>query len=303
MLILTFAWKKAGSARGATLLDSFYSNIDRYFNYTHNKTVNPSDIDFHLHDRFEIYFFISGNVNYLIEKKVYSLEYGDLLVINSHEIHKPSFLTGNTYERIVVHFDPSIPRLLSPPDFNLLNCFTNRPKGSNNRLSLNKDQLNGLFEIFIKMERLENDCKKSTVILKLICFLELLVFINNAFSSSQQSDIHLKLPQKLVPILDYIDENLHNELSLGTLEREFYIDRFHLSRLFKKSIGSSIYEYIIMKRISKAKTLLAEGHNVTYTAGMCGFNDYSNFLRMFKRIVGMPPGQYKKRHSVSGGRG
>lgn len=276
-------------------METYYSYINHSINYGHVLNENPGQADFHLHDRFEIYFFISGNVNYFIEKKVYSLHYGDLLLMNSHEIHKPSFYPGEPYERIVIHFDAAIPQSLSSPTFNLLNCFINRPAGEQNLLSLSRKQSDEILKLFGKMEALRNETSNGSDVLKLASFLELLVYINRVFSSTlPPEDVSPNVPEKLTPILDYIDSNLENNLSLEFLERHFYINRFHLTRLFKKTTNSSLHEYILYKRISRAKKLLSEGCNVTEACTKSGFIDYSNFLRMFKRTVGISPGQYRK---------
>lgn len=275
------------------MLGLYYSNAYHVINYGHVKTDSPPVADFHLHDRFEIYFFISGSVNYFIEKKVYSLKYGDLFVMNSNEIHKPSFLNNKTYERIAIHFDPEIPRLFSTQEYDLLNCFINRPIGEQNKIILNDEQIAEILGIFQRLERLQKDTSEHSKILKLTCFIELLVFLNKAFISTNNIDEQLNIPDKLAPILDYIDKNLENDLSLECLEKKFYLNGSYLSRLFKKSTGSNIHEYIIYKRISKAKRLLSSGYNATETGLMCGFNDFSNFSRIFKRTVGVSPRQYK----------
>jgi AraC-like DNA-binding protein len=101
-------------------------------------------------------------------------------------------------------------------------------------------------------------------------------------------------PAALIPILDYIDSHLDADLTLGALGRRFYMNPSHLSRLFKKGTGSNIHEFIIYKRISQAKKLLGDGCGVTETCSRCGFNDYANFLRMFKRKVGVSPGRYRR---------
>lgn len=276
-------------------MDIYYKKLNESINFGHTRIENPGQADFHLHDRFEIYFFISGNVNYFIEKKVYSLHFGDLLLMNNHEIHKPSFSPGEQYERVVIHFDASIAQALSSPSFNLLNCFINRPEGEQNLISLSRRQSEEILKFFGKMEALGMETTNGSDILRLAIFLELLVFINRVFSSTLPIEYESpSIPEKLVPILDYIDLNLENDLSLEFLERQFYINRFHLTRLFKKVTSSSLHEYILFKRISKAKKLLSEGCNVTEACTKSGFNDYSNFLRMFKRTVGVSPGQFRK---------
>lgn len=279
--------------RSGCKIGTYYKDINDSINYGHMRIENPEQADFHLHDRFEIYFFISGNVNYFIEKKMYTLHYGDLLLMNGHEIHKPSFSPGEPYERIVIHFDAAIPQSLSSPSFNLLNCYINRPLGEQNLISLNRKQCEEILKLFGKMEVLGDETSNGSDVLKLATFLELLVFINRVFSSTLPPEEELpSVPEKLAPILDYIDSNLENDLSLEFLERHFYINRFHLTRLFKKVTSSSLHEYIQYKRISRAKKLLFDGCNVTEACTRSGFNDYSNFLRMFKRTVGISPGQY-----------
>jgi len=278
------------------MLDLFYKDIDKFIDYGYSKFNGPLSMDFHLHEKFEIYFFISGSVNYFIEKKVYPLKYGSLLVMNSHEIHKPSLQPGIPYERITIHFDPSFARFISSPDLDLLTCFTSRPRGEKNLISLSRNQAEEVHALLLKIEKSSKDSGKTGWrILKLLYFAELLVYINRAFIASQTADFNSDTPLKLVPVLDYIDENLEGDLSLEALERKFFINRFHLGRMFKKTVGSSIHEYVIIKRIAKAKKLLSEGKSVTETTSACGFNDYSNFLRMFKKTVGMSPGQYRKR--------
>lgn len=277
------------------MLDLYFNNPSDYLSFGHSTTHSPSTFDFHLHENFEIYFFISGNVNYFIEKRVYPLKYGDLLLINNHEIHRPTFEKGKIYERIVFNFDQNLISKFNAPTFNLLNCFINRPIGEKNKITLSKPQLNEIIVLFKRYEQLHTTQTTGNELLKLTCFLDILVLINKAFKNMENYELPFNTPANLVPILEFIDSNLEGDLSLEFLENHFFIDRFHLSRMFKKHAGSTIHEYIIYKRISKAKQLLSDGFNVTEVCNMSGFNDYSNFIRMFKRTVGISPGKYQKR--------
>lgn len=256
-------------------------------------------MNFHLHDGFEIYFFISGDVNYFIEKKVYTLSYGDMLIMNNYEVHSPSFQSVKTYERIVFHFTSEIPEKFSTSRFNLLDCFINRPLGVGNKISLGKNQIAEFLSLYKKIESAGASDMTGSEIIRNTAFIELLVFINRVYAGTKHAEDHPNVPEKLLPILDYIDENLEGELTLVTFENRFYINRFYLSRLFKESIGINIHEYITFKRISKAKKLLSSGYSVIDACSLAGFIDYSNFIRVFKRIVGVPPGQYRKANKVN----
>ena len=66
----------------------------------------------------------------------------------------------------------------------------------------------------------------------------------------------------------------------------------YLCRIFKKNLGTTVTKYIAGKRISEAKKLLKNGHSVSDTAMLCGYHDYANFIRSFKKSVGVSPGKY-----------
>jgi AraC-like DNA-binding protein len=272
-----------------------YTNLLQAINYRHSVLHELPKIEFHQHQElFEIYFFLTGNVQYFIEKQVYPLQYGDLLLMNNSELHKPTFQSNQRYEVIVIHFNPAVIMPLSSPRFNLLRCFTNRPLGEQNRMRFSAQQLEELFQFFERLERYSKPgAAEGSDILYIAAFLELLVFLNRAFISQLHGDEPSVIPEKLTALLQYIDQHLDQDLSLERLEHTFFMNRSYLCRLFKKHTGSTIHEHILFKRIAKAKSLLKSGSNVTDACQLSGFNDYSNFIRSFKKTVGLPPRQYQ----------
>ncbi len=279
-------------------MNDIYKNIDRDIQFGRTRTNNPMDTqkyEFHLHNFFEIYYLISGDINYFVEKNSYKLEDGDLLVMNKNEVHKPSFTSNRAYERVSIHFNPYILNIFSSEYYNLKDFFINRKNGENNRLLSNTLEKEKLYNMIMKLLSLKRS-NPEYPILKSLYFIELVVFLNQIFKRSPSRENNLILPEKLRPIIDYIDSHLDSDLTLKTLEKQFFINRYYLSRLFKKSIGNSLHEYILIKRISLAKKLLYEGLNATEASNSSGFNDYSNFVKMFKRFVGTTPSLYKKKH-------
>ena len=95
-------------------------------------------------------------------------------------------------------------------------------------------------------------------------------------------------------MIGYINENLADSLSLDNLAGRFYISKFYLSRRFKQFTGLTIYQYIMKKRLITARNMLRAGTPVTVSCLQCGFNDYSNFLKAFKREFGENPSFYSK---------
>ena len=76
---------------------------ERFYEYHHYRNDSPITVDFHEHAFYEIYIFISGNVNYIIEGRTYDLRPGDVLLTNNSDIHRPEILPSQyPYERIVI---------------------------------------------------------------------------------------------------------------------------------------------------------------------------------------------------------
>ena len=75
---------------------------ERYFEFHQSYNETPPTVEFHQHPFYEIFFFLSGNVNYIIEGKNYSLRPGDILLTGSLDIHRPDIHAGKPYERIVI---------------------------------------------------------------------------------------------------------------------------------------------------------------------------------------------------------
>lgn len=251
------------------------------------------DIDFHLHNSFEIFYLVSGDVNYFIENKVYDLRQDDIIITNKYEIHKPSFRSDKVYERIILQFSPEILKVAGFEQYEPFQCLFDREKGESNRISLNRSQRFEVLRLFNRYDQLDKRQDAAAQILMLAYLIELLVILNEAFYSTERKEEPVKISEKITSVIDFIGGNLQQELSLEKLEKEFHINRCYLSRLFKKCTGVNIHDYIIHKRIAKAKELLSSGYNVTETCYLTGFGDYSNYLRMFRRIVGITPGRYK----------
>lgn len=96
-------------------------------------------------------------------------------------------------------------------------------------------------------------------------------------------------------ILKFVKEHYNENLTLNLLSKRFYLDNSYLSRTFSKNLGMTFTEYKQKLQISKAMELLDRGCSINETAQEVGFNDVRYFFRVFKKIVGTTPNQYKSR--------
>jgi len=251
----------------------------------------------HMHKFFEILILLSGKAGCFIEKNIYTLKPGQLIVISSEEIHKLTVDDVENCESIEILFDPADPYFSYLGITDLFHCFINRPKGERNRIPLSKAQADHILDLINKIEYYTNNIGYGFSALRVTSFIELLVYINSVFINITHQENSSTLPEVLINIMDYVDNNLSSDLSLEFLVNKFYVDKYYLCRIFRKYTGFNLHKYIILKRVLKAKSLLQEGLSVTDACHTSGFNDYSNFVRTFKKVTNTSPLQYSKKYS------
>jgi len=104
--------------------------------------------------------------------------------------------------------------------------------------------------------------------------------------------------RRLGRVVDYIGSNLTREITVDQLASVASLSRFHFSRMFKAATGRSPSRFIGVQRLELAKSLLVAGASITQVAELCQFSSASNFVRAFRRVGGLTPGQYRdqRRH-------
>lgn len=264
------------------------------FEFYHYKDEPHLEVEFHSHDFYEVYFYVSGNVTYIIEGKVYSLKPGDIILINNKEIHRTVIDPGAIYERYLIWIDPDYIARYCTGQTDLAMCFESTAKRKYNLLRPGAEMLAYLKSIVYKLEKVSNSTGFGSEILKDDYLTELLVFLNRAYMDANDEEIgrDVQYNEKISNIIGHINLHLSEELTLEDLSAKFYISKYHLLREFKKNTGYTIHQYIQKKRLIMARMLLKENIKVTEVVIKCGFGDYSNFIRSFKREYGVSPKKY-----------
>lgn len=112
--------------------------------------------------------------------------------------------------------------------------------------------------------------------------------------SAQNEEQGQKTQDTIAYIKRYIDENMHDELSLVKLAEQVYFNPSYLSRLFKQMTGINLSEYISGARVEKAKQLLAnESIKIKDVAEAVGYLSPTNFSRFFKSMTDFTPQEYR----------
>ncbi len=253
--------------------------------YAHHSLDNhPKDFPMHAHEMYEIYYFLSGDCSYLVEGCEYALKPHDLLVTRSAEAHKTVFHSSVPYERIVIHFDPSLFDQLDP-DGLLLLPFTDRRLGMKNlyRSAGNTPACwNSCFDILHSPS--EHAAQKRLHIIQ--CLLSILDSI--AFTGAASADT-MHGTTIACDLINYVNAHLFDDLSLRSISEAFFLSPSQLNRLFRRASGSSCWSYIQLKRLLAARELLRQGQPATAVCEACGFRDYSAFYRAYRSHFGVAP--------------
>ena len=103
--------------------------------------------------------------------------------------------------------------------------------------------------------------------------------------------------QLLNAVIDYIGQNISLISDLSFIEAVFHYSNSHMNRIFRKTLGVSVWQYITAKRLDLAFNLIAEGFSAKSAAVRCGFTDYSVFYKSFLKHFGKPPSAFKSEAS------
>ena len=257
------------------------------FEIFHYKEPRPDAVDVHLHDFYEVYFLLGGNVEYWVEGRILRPEAGDLLLINPMELHRPIVHPESpTYERIVLWvnktylesltedgqlsrcFDPSLPNLIRPtaPERTMLTAW-----------------LSGL----VRESYSREFCSEYSAF---GIFLQFMVQLNRIALQTQPQQEEKAVSNLVDQVLHYIGRHISEELTLDTLAERFYVSKYHLSHTFTKEVGVSLHRYITLRRLLMARQLLSTGMSAGQVSTACGFSDYTSFYRAFKAEYGISPG-------------
>ncbi len=100
--------------------------------------------------------------------------------------------------------------------------------------------------------------------------------------------------QMLKRVNTYVDEHLAEDIRLADLAYLVGLSPFHFARSFRRATGTSPHQFVIGRRLDKARHLLLIGRmTLTQVALECGFADQSHLTRHFKRAFGVTPNQFR----------
>ena len=255
--------------------------------YSEERTPNPH---LHIPACCEVFFCISGGKSFLIGGQIYDVNDNDLFVINQYEAHKITYSDDKSFRRYVFQISPEFLHNCSTRETDLSKGFYPHKHGFDHRVHLSDSKAEELLKC---LEILERESGYGDDVIKRSIMTDILVDINRAIIEREGEDSRSRSHTAVNLAIDYINKNYRDQLTLEGVAKASYLSVNQLCRLFSEHCGTTVAKYITSKRITEAKKMLASGKGVTETAMLCGFGDYSGFIRVFKKNVGVTPGKYK----------
>ena len=122
--------------------------------------------------------------------------------------------------------------------------------------------------------------------------LELLLVLHRSLVPADAAE---HLPEAIRQIKDYIDENYTTLSGVEEIAAHFFYSREYLSRLFRRTLNTTVSDYLLDKKLTHSKHLLEHGDSVTEACFASGFHNMSSFIRNFRDYAGVLPSVYRKR--------
>lgn len=238
----------------------------------------------HIHDRCEIYVFISGNVEYLVEGSKYPLDESSLMIMQPAEVHRPKIISSEKYERYAINFPVDICNAIDP-EGRLIKAFAKRPLGKNNMFGSAEIDMNLAKKLFAQMCTAVDDYDRQLTINTHLPML--LDMISRAYSKQGEAVSTPKSTAKRVVI--YVNNHLFEDISVPKLAEHFFLSPSQFSRVFRQATGAAPWEYITKKRLTAAKEKIRNGSSAQKASESCGFGDYSSFYRAYTKHFGCAP--------------
>lgn len=271
--------------------------------YIHVSTSFPEFVGIvHKHEFIEIVYILSGTAMHVVGNHQYSVSKGDLCIVNYETPH--AFIT-DTDESFVAY------DLMFTLDFFDSSLFSNNFESIGSSYlfySLFPDeqpfhpdlQLIGasfsmIGDIFNKIYTEYYAQEKGYIDIIRAYVIELIVKVFRQIDSSGRVKIAPWQEKIVDAALCSLHKNYNTHITTKVLAANAFLNRNYFGKLFRDVTGKPVWEFLREIRIEEAcKLLRSENTKILDVALQCGFDDIKNFYTVFKKLMGVTPGEYRK---------
>lgn len=251
---------------------------------------------YHCHDYFEFYIHLRGGQFMGVDNQLYALRPNQLFLLPPFFMHGLSCNRPMVnYERAYLNLSPEVLRQLGCGQIDLESYF--RSHASHGRYTYQLSD--AAAERFIALIRQiqSRGAQPSDPVSRFQDYaqmMSILTLVTQVLGEAAPVESEPMSNSIIQDILTYINLHYTDQINVTELARMFNVSASYLAHEFAHFTNRSVYEYVLYRRIMLSRQQMLGTDSLNTIAFQCGFNDYSNFLRTFTKIVGMSPSAYRK---------
>ncbi len=256
--------------------------------YTYAKPLLKHNNLLQFNNFIKVIYIENGNCDIIIEDTIYSLNPGDIVNINTMQRYR--FLDYTSITLISISFDLN---------FISAGSLYNIPLFFENLINYNSIKYFELLSIInnIKTEWEKQDFTyRISVHSYLLALLTLLVReYSQKYESNDNYNTFINNYSKIKKCLDFIGENYNKSITLAETANICGMNKTYFCTYFKKVMGLTFYDYIMLLRLKQACKMLAQSkYSISSISQELGFSSASRFDFVFKSVIGKTPREYRQ---------
>lgn len=238
----------------------------------------------HTHDGYELYYLFAGERDYFIRDRTYRVERGGFVFIERGELHRTVDTGVPDHERLVVNFEAS-----------LLDGFPFAGRNGIVRLPPQEEWRGEALARELVAEA-SGDAPGRDLMLEALLRQLLLLVLRAQAERIEEAEQPSPLHRTMSEVAAYVGAHVGESLTLREVADKFYLSPFYLSRKFKSCTGFGFAEYVQLVRVREAQRLLRDTDlKIPDIAERTGVESAAGFHKLFKKLAGCSPLQYRKR--------
>ncbi len=274
-----------------------------YYSDRNFKTLSP-----HAHNYYECYLFIEGDITMEIfsgkdKAERHKMSPGDLMIVPPGIMHHALMNDpSQNYRRFVFWISKQCCESLMNESVDYMYLIQKAEAFHKYIYHLAPAQFHLVESKFLRLLEETSQDRYGSDAFRHICLCDLILTINRIIYDEEHRHLGSDELTLFQNIISYVGENLEEALSLDDIASQFFVSKYYIAHLFKDTLGISLHQYIIKKRLSECRDAITSGEPITSAYERFGFRDYSSFFKSFKKEYGMSPKEYQNvyKNDISG---
>ena len=267
--------------------------------FTSDAEPRKNNLRIHYHSLIELSVILSGRGKYKVKDTFYNINEGDLFFFRPNEAHCITDIDDGGMLLLNLHISPSYlySNFQNVQSSNFIKILSASFPLATNRINdaLKEEHMDEVKRLFFSVKREFEERETDYLSLVNNYISAILIRISRAYGITNFSKKEMQSYKKLLFATQYIDEHYKEGITLDGLAEKVSYSRCYFSSMFKRCMGMSVWDYICIKRIEEALTLIkTTDKNILDIAMECGFNNSANFNKIFKKYTNVSPMAFRK---------